>query len=74
VSTILLRSLLLSLLIVLVASSSSHSAMAQTTPAAPWIVQELWACKDGAPESPTALAQTADGYLWVGASSIQRAP
>jgi signal transduction histidine kinase/ligand-binding sensor domain-containing protein len=69
VSTILLRSLLLSLLIVLIASSSSHKAMAQTTPAAPWIVQELWAFKDGAPESPTALAQTADGYLWVGASS-----
>ncbi len=68
-STILVRFPLLSLVIVLIAASSSHRATAQTTPAAPWIVQELWAFKDGAPESPTALAQTADGYLWVGASA-----
>lgn len=68
-STILVRSPLLSLVIVLIAAFSLHRAMAQTTPAAPWIVQELWAFKDGAPESPTALAQTADGYLWVGASA-----
>ena len=68
-STILVRFPLLSLVIVLIAAFSSHRATAQTTPAAPWIVQELWAFKDGAPESPTALAQTADGYLWVGASA-----
>lgn len=25
-----------------------------------------WTARDGAPDSPTALAQTADGWLWVG--------
>ena len=50
------------------AALSFAPTAAQTTPPALWIVQELWAFKDGAPESPTALAQTADGYLWVGAS------
>ncbi|HUP07120.1 MAG TPA: triple tyrosine motif-containing protein [Caldimonas sp.] len=44
------------------------SANAQTRPASPSVVHEVWAFKDGAPESPTALAQTADGYLWIGAA------
>lgn len=32
-------------------------------------MHESWTFKDGAPEIPTALAQTADGYLWIGAAS-----
>src|SRR6266550_3808073 len=27
-----------------------------------------WRAKDGAPSQITALAQTADGYLWIGSS------
>ena len=65
----MVRTLPLRLLLALIATLGSAWATAQTTPMAPWIVQELWAFKDGAPESATALAQTADGYLWVGASS-----
>jgi len=68
-STNLVRFPLWSLVIVLIAASSPHRATAQATPAAPWIVQDLWAFKDGAPVSPTALAQTTDGYLWVGDSA-----
>ncbi|HTN50174.1 MAG TPA: triple tyrosine motif-containing protein [Burkholderiaceae bacterium] len=65
--TILLRFSLSPLVILLIAAFSSQWAAAQTTAAAPWVVQERWAFKDGAPETPAALAQTADGYLWVGA-------
>ena len=44
--------------------------MAQARPSGDQrIVQDLWAFKDGAPVSPTSLAQTADGYLWVGDSA-----
>ena len=65
-STILVRFPLLSLLIVLIAAFSSHRAIAQTAPSGGQrLVHESWTFKDGAPE-PSAFAQTADGYLWVG--------
>jgi signal transduction histidine kinase/ligand-binding sensor domain-containing protein len=55
------------MVIVLVAFFGSQSVPAQTAPAgAQSIVQESWTFKDGAPGQPTAFAQTADGYLWVG--------
>jgi ligand-binding sensor domain-containing protein len=33
------------------------------------IIHESWTFKDGAPEAVEALAQTADGYLWLGSQS-----
>ena len=33
------------------------------------IIHQSWTFKDGAPESVEALAQTADGYLWLGTPS-----
>ncbi|MGO9994108.1 MAG: histidine kinase [Steroidobacteraceae bacterium] len=55
-------------MIVLIAALSCQSAAAQTAPSGgQQIVHESWTFKDGAPELPTAFAQTADGYLWVGA-------
>jgi len=33
------------------------------------IIHESWSFKDGAPEGVEALAQTADGYLWLGGAS-----
>jgi ligand-binding sensor domain-containing protein len=67
---ILLRSLLLSLLIVLITASSSQSALAQTAPSeGQRIVHETWDFKDGAPQVTVTMAQTADGHLWLGATS-----
>jgi signal transduction histidine kinase/ligand-binding sensor domain-containing protein len=44
------------------------SAKAQVPPpGGQKIIHESWKFKDGAPEQPRAFAQTADGYLWVGA-------
>ena len=58
---------MLSLLIVLIAAFSSQWATAQTPPSeGQRIVHESWTFKDGAPEGVQALAQTADGYLWLG--------
>ena len=58
---------LLSLVMLLAAAFISQWATAQTTPSGTQqIVHENWTFKDGAPEEPTAFAQTADGYLWVG--------
>lgn len=51
---------------VLIAAFSSQWAMAQTAPSeVQRLVHESWTFKDGAPE-PSAFAQTADAYLWVG--------
>ena len=36
-------------------------------PAGQRIIHEIWTFKDGAPDVARAFAQTADGYLWVGA-------
>jgi signal transduction histidine kinase/ligand-binding sensor domain-containing protein len=67
VSIILLRPLLTSLAAVLIAACGSPWATAQATQSVgQGIVHESWTFKDGAPEVSTALAQTADGYLWVG--------
>ena len=61
--------LLLSLLIVLIAAFGPQWATAQTAPSeVQRLVHESWTFKDGAPE-PSAFAQTADGYLWVGSQA-----
>src|SRR6476646_2002908 len=45
-------------------------ATAQTpVPDAQRIIHESWTFRDGAPESVQGLAQTADGYLWLGTPS-----
>ena len=68
-STILARCPLLSLLIVLIAAFNPQWATAQTAPSeVQRLVHESWTFKDGAPE-PSAFAQTADGYLWVGSQA-----
>jgi two component regulator with propeller domain len=67
VSTIMVRSPLLWLLIVLAAAFSSQWAMTEVAvPGGQRIVHHSWTLKDGAPEGVQALAQTADGYLWLG--------
>jgi len=54
-------------LVVLVVACAWQWAMAQTAvPEGQRIVHQSWAFKDGAPEGVEALAQTADGYLWLG--------
>lgn len=56
--------------IVLVAARSSPSATAETIPpATERLVHEIWDFKDGAPQITVALAQTADGRLWLGATA-----
>ena len=57
-------------LTVLVAALSWQWARAQTpVPGGQRIIHESWTFKEGAPESVEALAQTADGYLWLGTPS-----
>jgi PAS domain S-box-containing protein len=52
------------------ASWQSQSARAQTSaPEGRRIIHEFWTFKEGAPEVVESLAQTADGYLWLGAES-----
>ena len=52
------------------ASFTGLGATAQTpVPDAQRIIHESWTFKDGAPESVQGLAQTADGYLWLGTPS-----
>jgi signal transduction histidine kinase/ligand-binding sensor domain-containing protein len=52
---------------VLVALSLSKWAGAQSpVPEGQRIIHQSWTFKDGAPETVEALAQTADGYLWLG--------
>lgn len=56
--------------ILLIAALSWQGAMAQAVaPADQRIIHESWTFKDGAPESVEALAQTTDGYLWLGTPS-----
>jgi signal transduction histidine kinase/streptogramin lyase len=55
-------------LILLIAAFSWQWGMAETAvPQAQRIIPESWTFKDGAPEGVNALAQTADGFLWLGA-------
>ena len=57
-------------LTLLVAAFSRQWARAQTaSPGGQRIIHESWTFKEGAPESVEALAQTADGYLWLGTPS-----
>jgi PAS domain S-box-containing protein len=52
------------------ASFLCQSAQAQTsTPEGRRMIHEYWTFKEGAPEVVESLAQTADGYLWLGAES-----
>lgn len=54
-------------LTVLVAVVTCPWAKAQTpVPGDQRIIHESWTFREGAPESVEALAQTADGYLWLG--------
>lgn len=63
-------SLLAVLLIAALVSQCAAAQVAQPAlPAGERIVHESWTFKDGAPEIATALAQSADGYLWIGAPS-----
>jgi signal transduction histidine kinase/ligand-binding sensor domain-containing protein len=55
------------LLLVVVLACGRESGVADTTaPGGQRIIHESWTFKDGAPEAVAALAQTADGYLWLG--------
>src|SRR5271166_3353432 len=57
-------------LIVLSGTLSWQSARAQTgVPGGQRIIHESWTFKDGAPDAVWALAQTADGYLWLGTAA-----
>ena len=57
-------------LTVLVAVFISEWAKAQSpVPEGQRIIHQSWTFKEGAPESVEALAQTADGYLWLGTPS-----
>ena len=57
-------------LITLIASGCCQWARAQIRmPAGQRIIHESWTFKEGAPESVEALAQTTDGYLWLGSPS-----
>lgn len=56
--------------IVLFAALGSQSAAAQPAPlGSQRIVHETWTFKDGAPQVVESLAQTTDGYLWLGTES-----
>jgi signal transduction histidine kinase/ligand-binding sensor domain-containing protein len=58
------------MVIVLIAALSCQSATAQAAPSATErIVHETWTFANGAPEHPVTFAQTADGFLWIGAAS-----
>ena len=60
------RTAIAAILFGLVSVFGSQSAAAQTAPSeVQRLVHKSWTFKDGAPE-PSAFAQTADGYLWVG--------
>jgi len=57
-------------LILLIAACSLQSVIAQErSPSGQRIIHQTWTFKDGAPESVETLAQTADGYLWLGTPS-----
>src|SRR5271165_382345 len=70
VATILLSSpSLSSIVIVLIAALSCQSSAAQTVQGGQQIVHEFWSFRDGAPQVVESLAQTTDGYLWLGTES-----
>lgn len=57
-------------LVVLLAACACRWEIAETATPQDWrIIHESWTFKDGAPESVQALAQTTDGYLWLGGES-----
>ncbi len=57
-------------LIVLIAAFGWQWAIPQAVaPAGPRIIHEIWTFKDGAPDAVWALAQTDDGYLWLGTAA-----
>ena len=57
-------------LTVLIAFFISEWARAQSSaPVGQRIIHQSWTFKEGAPEAVEALAQTADGYLWLGTPS-----
>lgn len=57
-------------LVALVLFHSSKSALAQARqPRDQGIIEESWTPQQGAPDGITSLAQTADGFLWIGAST-----
>jgi signal transduction histidine kinase/streptogramin lyase len=67
---ILGRRLLRLVLIVLVAGCGWQRARAEVAvPGDQRIIHESWTFKDGAPDAVWALAQTTDGYLWLGTAS-----
>ncbi len=53
----------------LVAVCICHSALAQMPLLGGRIIHQYWGFKDGAPEVVESLAQTTDGYLWLGTES-----
>jgi ligand-binding sensor domain-containing protein len=57
-------------LTVLVAAFSGELAAAQTPPpGSQRIIHEFWSFREGAPQVVESLAQTTDGYLWLGTES-----
>jgi ligand-binding sensor domain-containing protein len=61
---------LMSLVVVFATTFNSQWATAQTAASGTQrIVHETWTFTNGAPEHPVAFAQTADGFLWIGAAS-----
>ena len=54
------------LLLVMLTTCLCQWPMAASEPETQRIIHESWTFKDGAPEAVAALAQTADGYLWLG--------
>src|SRR5262245_42344304 len=58
------------LLLFALAGFASAPARAQdATSARPQLAHHFWGVEDGAPDEVVALAQTADGYLWLGTAS-----
>jgi signal transduction histidine kinase/ligand-binding sensor domain-containing protein len=64
------RSGRLTVIALLAASALSQPALANgSPPVGQRIVHESWTFKQGAPENVRSLAQTTDGYLWLGTPS-----
>lgn len=57
-------------LIVVVACGCQWATAETAVPEGQPLVHQIWTFKDGAPEGARAFAQTADGYLWVGAPDV----
>jgi ligand-binding sensor domain-containing protein len=55
------------LLLLSAAYPAAQCVQAQTrTPAQSQVIHDFWGFKEGAPEPVFAIAQTADGFLWLG--------